>query len=75
MKTYIEFLTLYKYNYPENLIVLIGEKEDSGVSIGDQLVTGSAGKISHLCILKGGIDAIKTERPELLRKGASQQTE
>jgi hypothetical protein len=63
----------YQNHYPENYIVLIGDQNDTGTSIGTSFIEISEGAIGRICLLKGGIDAVKVEHPELLRKGSNSQ--
>ncbi len=66
---YAEFLSLYHNNYPDNLIVLIGNREDIGHFWALTLAQSCTfGPIGRLCVLRGGIDAAKVECPRLLRK-------
>ena len=41
VQTYIDFLRTYQEIYPENLIVLIGDKDDKGNSCGVNLIQAS----------------------------------
>jgi len=65
--------------------VLIGCRSDKGNTFGVNLITASdtlqdkqtieRAPLRNVCLLKGGIDAVKVEHPELLTKNPSQQTE
>ena len=66
------------------MIVLIGSRKDKGSDFGANLITLSDSlqdgqmvrqPVRKICILKGGIDAVKVEHPELLTKSPKQQTE
>jgi hypothetical protein len=66
------------------LIVLIGCRNDKGNTFGVNLLAVSDSlqdeqmirePIRKICILKGGIDAVKVEHPELLTKSSKQQSE
>jgi len=72
--TYLQFLLAYSRAKPKNLIVIIGDKEDLGNTFGVNLLLTLVEPLPRLCILKGGIDAIKVECPQVLRKGSSQTT-
>jgi hypothetical protein len=58
--TYCEFLGLYHENYPENLILFIGNKSDSGHDFVLKLLA-SPYLIGRTAIIRGGIDAIILE--------------
>jgi len=75
IQTYIDFLELYHDNYPDNFIVLVGDKEDLGSNFGTSMLLSSKQAIERICVLKGGIDAARVENPEFLRKGSSNQTQ
>jgi len=61
---YTEFLALYHQNYPDNLIVLIGDRADFGHQIALRFAQNQTfGQIGRLCILRGGIDVVKVESP------------
>jgi len=49
--------------YPTNYIVLIGDRSDIGNNFATSLLLSNDGasSISHMCLLKGGIDVIKVE--------------
>lgn len=69
---YCKFIKAYQATYPDNLIVLVGDKSDSSLRLGLLLLMEvSAGK---LCLLKGGIDAARLDCPTLLRKGSANQS-
>ena len=63
--------------------MLIGSRKDKGSDFGANLITLSDSlqdgqmrqPVRKICILKGGIDAVKVEHPELLTKSPKQQTE
>ena len=64
----------YRENYPNSLIVIVGNKHNFGDKYAQFVV--DHGLVSKVCILKGGIDAYRLEYPQLLRKAKSnQQTE
>jgi len=64
----------YRENYPNNLIVIIGNKFNMGDKYAQFAV--EHGMVSKVCILKGGIDAYRLEYTQLLRKAKNnQQTE
>ena len=67
--TYQEFLALYQFHYPENIIVLIGDRETDPSVFGNMLLTHTDVQppIGRLCMIRGGIDAIALEYPSLLR--------
>ena len=79
---YIDFLHASQTQYPESLIVLIGCRKDKGNTFGVNLISASDSlqddqimvrePIRNVCILKGGIDAVKVEHPELLTKRSKQ---
>jgi hypothetical protein len=74
MELYTEFLSFYHENYPDNLIILIGDRDDYGHIFAQRLLQPSASHtslspIGRLCVLRGGIDAINLESPSSLRKG------
>ena len=77
VQVYLDFLKAYQENFPESFIVLIGDREDKGNSFGVNVImqSDSPNLIRKICILKGGIDAVKVEHPELLRKRSGQQKE
>jgi len=64
---------------------LIGCRKDKGNSFGTNLISTSdvlqqqqtvvRPPLRNICILKGGIDAVKVDHPELLTKSSKQQTE
>ena len=72
---YLDFLKAYQENYPGSFIVLVGDREEKGDVFGSNIIMQSETPIKNICILKGGIDAVKVEHPELLRKRSSQQKE
>lgn len=45
------------------MIVVVGDKDDLGNAFGINLIQMMTNPVSRLCILKGGIDAIKIESP------------
>jgi len=53
------------------VLVIIGDKEDCGNNFGIDMIFAMAAPLTRLCILKGGIDAVKIENPEILRKGSN----
>jgi hypothetical protein len=59
-ETYFEFLGLYHENYPENLILFIGNKSVSGHDFVMKLLA-SPYIIGRTAIIRGGIDAIILE--------------
>mmetsp|Transcript_35037 Transcript_35037/g.34057 ORF Transcript_35037/g.34057 Transcript_35037/m.34057 type:complete len:159 (+) Transcript_35037:631-1107(+) len=67
-----EFLQLYHENYPDNLIIIIGDHKNYGHEFAKQAIT-EYGSVGRVCIVKGGIDAFKLEFPHLLRKGQKNQ--
>ena len=70
----IDFMQAYRENYPNNLIVILGNKFNYGDKYAQFAV--DHGLVSKVCVLKGGIDAYRLEYPQLLRKAKSnQQTE
>ena len=82
--TYIDFLHAYQSSYPESLIVIIGDRKDKGNTFGNCLIHVSDSlqdgqmirePLKHICLLHGGIDAVKVEHPELLTKAAKHATE
>ena len=77
VQVYLDFLKAYQENYPDSFIVLIGDHEDKGNAFGVNIIMQSEqpNLIRNVCILKGGIDAVKVEHPELLRKRSGQQKE
>ena len=77
VQVYLDFLKAYQENYPGSFIVLIGDREDKGNAFGANIIMQSEqpNPIRNVCILKGGIDAVKVEHPELLRKRSGQQKE
>ena len=64
---------------------MVGDRKDKGNAFGTNLISVSDSlpdlnnmvrePLRNICILKGGIDAVKVEHPELLTKSSSQQTE
>jgi len=51
--------------------VLIGDRNEIGNNFATSLlVTSDGASIKHMCVLKGGIDVIKVEQPDILRKGS-----
>lgn len=58
--TYFEFLGLYHENYPDNLILFIGSKSDSGHDFVMKLLA-SPYTIGRTALIRGGIDAIILE--------------
>lgn len=70
---YSDFLSFYQENYNENFIILIGDKDQYGHEFALELIKTS--NISKICILKGGIDALRLEYPNLLRRGQQNHTE
>ena len=73
-KIQIDFLQAYRENYPNNLIIIIGTKENIGQKFAQFVV--DHGLVRSVCILKGGIDAYRADYPQLLRKAKNnQQTE
>ena len=75
VQVYLEFLKAYQENYPSSFIVLVGDREEKGDAFGSNVIMQSEAPIRNICVLKGGIDAVKVEHPELLRKRSSQQKE
>lgn len=91
INTYIDFLHAYQNQFPDSMIVLIGDRKDKGNTFGTNLITVSDAlqddrvanystmverqPLRKICILKGGIDAVKVEHPELLTKSPKTQTE
>mmetsp|Transcript_15683 Transcript_15683/g.24060 ORF Transcript_15683/g.24060 Transcript_15683/m.24060 type:complete len:170 (+) Transcript_15683:3684-4193(+) len=70
----IDFLLAYRENYPENIIVVVGSRNNFGEKFAQFIVDHAL--ISKVCILKGGIDAYRMDYPRLLRKASSNhQTE
>ena len=59
-ETYAEFLGLYHENYPDNLILLIGNKSDSGHDFGLKILASPL-PIGRMALIRGGIDAIILE--------------
>ena len=55
--------------------MLIGDREEKGDAFGVNVIMQSEEPVKNICVLKGGIDAVKVEHPELLRKRSSQQKE
>ncbi len=51
----------YRENYPDNVIVIVGNKHSYGDKY-DQFVVDHA-NVSKVCLLKGGIDAYRLEYP------------
>jgi len=66
-EVYCEFLQMYSEKSPENFIIFIGNKEDLGV--GFALKLQAEGNVKKICIVKGGIDAMRVDFSDLLRKG------
>ncbi len=62
---YSDFLALYHENYPDNLIVLIGDQENYGHIFVRKLLHSyqTTGPLARICLLRGGIDAVKLEFP------------
>ena len=56
---------------------MVGDREEKGNNFGVNVIMQSDNPnlIRKICILKGGIDAVKVEHPELLRKRSGQQKE
>jgi len=71
VEVYLQFLQSYSKLKPKNLLVIIGDKEDCGNNFGMNMIFAMAIPLTRLCILKGGIDAVKVENPKILRKGSS----
>jgi 3-mercaptopyruvate sulfurtransferase SseA len=64
----------YRENYPNNLIVIVGNKHNWGDKYAQ--FVADHGLVTKVCVLKGGIDAYRLEYPQLLRKAKNnQQTE
>lgn len=59
-ETYAEFLGLYHENYPDNLVMFIGDKSDSGHDFAMRLLS-SPFTIGRIALIRGGIDAIILE--------------
>ena len=59
-ETYAEFLALYHQNYPDNLILMVGDKNDSGHDFSMKLLA-SPFTIGRLALIRGGIDALILE--------------
>ena len=56
------------------MIVIVGDRADKGNSFGVNIIMASKSTpVKNLCILKGGIDAVKVEHPHLLAKTTSAQ--
>ena len=57
---YSEFLALYHHSYPDNLIVIIGDKDHFGHKFAKFMLEKSEGfgQIGRICVLRGGIDAV-----------------
>lgn len=51
----------YRENYPNNLIVILGNKYNYGDKYAQFAV--DHGLVSKVCVLKGGIDAYRLEYP------------
>ena len=70
----IDFMQAYRENYPNNLIVIMGNKYNQGEKYAQFAV--DHGLVTKVCILKGGIDSYRMEYPQLLRKAKNNlQTE
>ena len=74
VEVYLQFLQSYSKLKPKNLLVIIGDKEDYGNTFGMDMIFAMGVPLPRLCILKGGIDAVKIENHKMLRKGSSQTT-
>jgi hypothetical protein len=57
----IDFMQAYRENYPNNLIVILGNKFNYGDKYAQFAV--DHGLVSKVCVLKGGIDAYRLEYP------------
>ena len=69
LQTYTNFTRSYHAAYPDHLMVFLGDKKQSGTQIATYLIQEAAK--TKVCLLKGGIDALKLEAPHLLRKGST----
>ena len=67
----IDFMQAYRENYPNSVIVIVGNKHSYGDKYAQFVV--DHGLVSKVCILKGGIDAYRLEYPQLLRKAKNNQ--
>jgi hypothetical protein len=59
-EVYAEFLGLYHENYPEHLILIIGDKSNSGHDFAMKMLN-SQFTIGRMALVKGGIDSIILE--------------
>eukprot|EP00347_Sterkiella_histriomuscorum_P007206 403349853 len=67
-KIFAEFLQMFHDTQGDTLFVFIGDREQYGHVFAQSLIKEAA-SLSHVCILKGGIDALCLEHPKLMRKG------
>ncbi|TNV85028.1 hypothetical protein FGO68_gene2242 [Halteria grandinella] len=65
---HVEFIRCYRENYGDNVIVVVGDRETPGHTFIQELLALES-SISKICMLRGGIDAIKMEGMQVLRKG------
>ena len=57
----MDFMQAYRQNYPNNLIIIMGNKYNQGEKYAQFAV--DHGIISKVCVLKGGIDSYRLEYP------------
>mmetsp|Transcript_5666 Transcript_5666/g.9746 ORF Transcript_5666/g.9746 Transcript_5666/m.9746 type:complete len:90 (-) Transcript_5666:115-384(-) len=67
----IDFLQAYRENYPNRIIIIIGNKYNFGDKYAQFVI--DHGLVTKVCVLKGGIDSYRLEYPQLLRKASKGQ--
>lgn len=63
---YLDFFTEYNEFFPQTFIVIIGDQGNLGHQFVMDLIEKN--QIKNLCLLKGGIDALKLDYIDRLRK-------
>ena len=71
---YAEFLSLYHENYPSNMILILGDKDEPGYDFAHKLLISDY-LIGRLALVRGGFDALALESPTLVKKATKKQEE